>query len=124
MFEFFRKREFEAERFIKRARRYDPFEIQKYEELYSALKDGKVTVEQRAPGLRLIVISDTHGYLAFGEDRFPAFMKKAGRYDLCVARRYRACRSSEDPFTHPERKDHSPQGESRFVFGLQGCRCA
>lgn len=76
--------DFRIDRFIKKAVKWDPFEIRKYEELYNDLFARKVFVRPRQFGMKLIVISDTHGYLAFDKSRFPSFLDSVGEYDLCL----------------------------------------
>ncbi len=70
-------------RFLKKAKKFSPFEIQEYRELEKTLKGSAVGVEKRPLGLRLVIISDTHGILAYGKG-FEAFMKRVIEYDLCV----------------------------------------
>lgn len=72
------------ERFMKRASKFDPFEIRKFEELYHNLFFRKVKASPRQFGLRLIVISDTHGALAFDKGRLPSFLDTVEAFDLCV----------------------------------------
>ena len=78
------KKEFSYSSFIKRAKRFDPFELQKYDELVPYLKSIKKQAVPRKLGLKLIVISDTHGYFAFDKTRLPEYMSKIDEYDLCV----------------------------------------
>ena len=54
--------------FIKKAVSFDPTEIKKYEELYRDLRSNYKIIKPKKTGLRLLVISDTHGYLAFGKN--------------------------------------------------------
>lgn len=75
--------EFNLNKFIKKAKKYDAFESKRYEELVEYLKTVSRPVEQCRFDLKLIVISDTHGDLAFG-DRFKAFMESISVYDLCI----------------------------------------
>jgi len=84
MFESRNKRPFRIEKFLKKAEKFDPFEIGKYGELYDYLKKSPKTAAPKKLGLKLLVISDTHGYLAFGEHRLPAYLDTVGAFDLCV----------------------------------------
>lgn len=80
----FFKPKFTLERFIKKARKFDSFELQKYEQLVAHLKENGRQVEQRNLGLKMIVISDTHGDIAFHEDDFECFVRNIKEYDLCL----------------------------------------
>lgn len=84
MFLSWKKQKFDFERFIKKAAKFEPFEIKKYEELFSYLNENMKVRESKKLGIRLLVISDTHGYLAFGENRFPNFLDTIGEFDLCI----------------------------------------
>ena len=79
---FIKKRDY-IEDFLRKAKKFDAFESKKYEEFVKALKKSATPVEQHQFGLRLIVISDTHGDLAF-DDRFRVFMNNHAEYDLCI----------------------------------------
>ena len=84
---FFSQKRFDLPRFIRRCRRFDPFELAKYGELVSYLKENAATVHPRPLGVKLIVISDTHGCLANDEAQyaaFAAFVSGIKAYDLCV----------------------------------------
>ena len=82
---FFKNREDSSiDCFIKKAAKWDPFEIRKYEGLYDTLLAKKGIAEHRQFGLKLLIISDTHGYLAFDKSRFPSFLDTVGEYDLCL----------------------------------------
>lgn len=70
--------------FIKKAVSFDPTEIKKYEELYRDLRSNYKIIKPKKTGLRLLVISDTHGYLAFGKNRFANYLDTIGGFDLCV----------------------------------------
>ncbi len=84
MFLFKKKKEFSYNKFMKKARKFDPFELEKYNEYSDCLKENKKQAQPKKLGLKLIVISDTHGHLAFSEDRFAAFMDTVTEYDLCI----------------------------------------
>jgi len=84
MFFIKKKTEFSYDRFIKKAEDFDAFELKKYEELAEYLKQNKKEIQPKKFGLKLIVISDTHGYLAFDRSRLPSFLDTAGEYDLCI----------------------------------------
>ena len=70
--------------FIKKAVSFDPTEIKKYEELYRDLRSNYKMIKPKKPGLRLLVISDTHGYLAFDKNRFANYLDTIGEFDLCI----------------------------------------
>ncbi|MBQ9929516.1 MAG: metallophosphoesterase family protein [Oscillospiraceae bacterium] len=70
--------------FCKKAARWDPFEIRRFEEFYKRFLTEKAVPEKKKLGLKLIVISDTHGYLAFDKSRFPTFMDTVADFDLCL----------------------------------------
>lgn len=84
MFFIKKEKQFNYEKFMKKAKKFSPFELEKFNELADYLNENKKQAEQRKFGLKLIVISDTHGYLAFGEDRLPAFLETVPEYDLCI----------------------------------------
>lgn len=79
---FIKKKDY-VEKFVKKARNFDEFESKEYEKLVGYLKNDSKVVEQCHQGLKLVVISDTHGDLAFG-DRFKVFMDKITEYDICL----------------------------------------
>ena len=79
-----KKRPFDIERFIRKAYKLDEFEIKAYEELYGFMRGRFDAVREKRLGIRLLVISDTHGYLAFDKARLPNFLDRAGEFDLCV----------------------------------------
>ena len=79
---FIKKKDY-AKKFIRKAKSLDVFESKEYEKLVEYLKGNSKPVEQGKLGLKLIVISDTHGDLAYG-DRFKLFMDKITQYDLCI----------------------------------------
>lgn len=84
MFWLRKKQQFDLERFLKKAAKFDPFEIKKYDELFYNLKDKPKFAEPNKLGMKLLVISDTHGELVFGENRFPNYLDTIGEFDLCV----------------------------------------
>ena len=84
MFFWKRKKTFSYDNFLKSASKYSPFELEKYDELVPHLKACKAEAVYKKLGLKLIVISDTHGHFAFGRDRLFEFMKSVAEYDLCV----------------------------------------
>lgn len=79
-----REREFSVKRFMRKAARLDSFEIKAYEELFCHLKAELMPVEPKKLGLRLLVIADTHGHLAYNKARLPSYLDRAGEFDLCV----------------------------------------
>lgn len=84
MFWPWKKQQFNFGKFFKKAAKFDTFEIKKYDELFGHLKDNAQPVEFKKLGLKLLVISDTHGYFAFGENRLPNYLDTIGEFDLCV----------------------------------------
>lgn len=84
MFWPWKKQQFNFEKFLKKAAKFEPFEIKKYDELFCHLKDNAQQVGFEKLGLKLLVISDTHGYFAFGENRLPNYLDTIGEFDLCV----------------------------------------
>lgn len=84
MFFIKKKKQFNYGNFIKKAKKFSPFELEEYDNLIPHLKACKKEVQTKKPGLKLIAISDTHGYFAFGQDRLPTFLKGVAGYDLCV----------------------------------------
>lgn len=70
--------------FIAKARLFEPGELAAYEEFLYHLEKQAQPIGPRLLGLKLIVIADTHGYLAFGRHRFQAFMDTVANFDLCV----------------------------------------
>lgn len=57
-----------ADAFLSKAKSFDEKEIRKYKELYEALRKNYKVIKPKKLGIKLIVISDTHGYLAFGKN--------------------------------------------------------
>lgn len=80
---FSKQNKFVLKRFIRKAKTYDQFETKYFEKLVSYYLDNHRTVVPNQLGLKLIMISDTHGDLAFG-NRFESFMSQVSDYDLCV----------------------------------------
>lgn len=77
------KKSNKLDRFIKKARKFDDFELKKYEQIVPILTNNKNNVYNKELGLKLVVISDSHGYLAF-ENRIEEFMSNIKEYDLCI----------------------------------------
>ena len=63
---------------------WDPYEIQRYEQLYCELYEKKVQAELHKLGMKLIAISDTHGSFAFHKNRFYEFLDTVEDFDLCI----------------------------------------
>lgn len=81
---FFRSNnEFNFKKFMKKAKKYGQFESQGYEELVRHYESNATKVVNKKLGVKLIVISDTHGDLAF-DSRFAKFMDTVQEYDLVV----------------------------------------
>ena len=70
--------------FLKKAAAFDPLEVSRYEEWCRILRRDPKSAVRRKLGLKLLVLSDTHGYLAFGDNRLPRFLDTIGEFDLCV----------------------------------------
>ena len=83
---FFRKtkKEFSYDKFIKKAARSNPFELGIYDEYVGYLRKNKSFADVKKLGLKLVVVSDTHGHFAFLEERFSDFMENVSEYDACV----------------------------------------
>lgn len=79
-----KKPQFHIGKFLRKAAGFDAFEIRKYMELYDFLKENAKEAEPQKLGLKLLVVSDTHGYLAFEKKRFPDYLDTVGAFDLCV----------------------------------------
>lgn len=62
---FFRKtkKEFSYDKFIKKAARSNPFELGIYDEYVGYLRKNKSFADVKKLGLKLVVVSDTHGHL-------------------------------------------------------------
>lgn len=84
MFFFRKNKEFSYDSFMQKAARFSPSELEKYNELVPYLREGAEKVSERKLGLKLIVISDSHGFFAFGENRLPEFLSEIEKYDLCI----------------------------------------
>ena len=78
---------FDLSKFIKQARRFDSFELRKYDDAARFLINNAVAIKTRKMGLKLIVIADTHGALARSEEQetaFGKFVDSVPEYDLCI----------------------------------------
>ena len=84
MFFWKKEKKFNYDKFIKKAKKFSSFELERYNEYAQYLKENKKQAQTRKLGLKLIVISDTHGHFAFSEDRLPVFLDSVPEYDLCV----------------------------------------
>jgi len=84
MWPFQKRKQCELDRVLKKAVKWDPFEIQKYAPLYQHLQENAAKAVPGRFGIKLLIIADTHGYLAFDKSRFPAFLDSAGDFDLCI----------------------------------------
>lgn len=69
--------------FLKKAKKLNPFDVKPYEEMVCLCEENAQKACIKTFGLRLVVISDTHGDLAFG-DVFLDFMKQVRRYDFVI----------------------------------------
>lgn len=81
--EFFKRKKFEFKKFISNAKNFGQFEIAAFEELVQYYEKNSNSIVQKSFGLKLIVISDTHGDLAF-DNRFAKFMDQIPEYDLVI----------------------------------------
>ncbi len=70
--------------FLRRAKKFSPFEVREYIPYAESLVDMAEPVNKRHLGLKLVLISDTHGYLTFGDRRLETFLDKVGEFDLCL----------------------------------------
>lgn len=77
------KKNFNIKTFLEKAKKLDPFDMKPYEEIVDYCKANARNVPLKTFGLRLVVISDTHGDLAFG-NVFRDFMKQVKRYDFVI----------------------------------------
>lgn len=78
-----KQNKFNLNRFIRKAKACDSFEAKYFEKLVLHYSVNHRPVVPKKLGLKLIVISDTHGDLAFGNS-FEIFMSRISEYDLCV----------------------------------------
>jgi len=135
VFNLFQKKRFSQEDFLRKAEKFDPFEIQKYGELCAELERNAEKRETKHFGLRTVVLSDTHGYLAFGEHRFPKFLDAVGAFDLCIllgdhhpaelplildcvpAERIVAIRGNHDSFSQYDKMGIRDISGKSFTFG-------
>lgn len=69
---------------IRKLKKCGQFELKPYEALVSYLKKNSKAANGEKLGVKLIVISDTHGDIALAPERFEHFLQRAGGYDLCV----------------------------------------
>lgn len=84
LFDLFKKKpKSPIDAFMKKAKKLSPFAIDDYAELVPILEENMKKAEEKHFGKKLIVISDTHGYLDI-EGAFEGFMKNVGDYDLCI----------------------------------------
>lgn len=74
---------FNIKRFLKKAKKFNQFESKNFEEVVQYYESSASQVTQKELGLKLVVISDTHGDLAF-DNRFEKFMNNIPEYDLVV----------------------------------------
>lgn len=74
---------FNIKKFLKKASKYDTLDSVLYEELVQYYEKKAELVTPQKLGLKLIVISDTHGDLAF-DNRFAKFMDGVPEYDLVI----------------------------------------
>lgn len=69
--------------FLKQAEKCVPHESEYFETIAEYYKKHAKKVIAKKLGLKLIVISDTHGDLAFG-NKFEEFFSRIDNYDLCI----------------------------------------
>lgn len=79
----FRNDSFNIKKFLKKAKKFNQFESKNFEEMVQYYESSVSQVLPKKLGLKLVVISDTHGDLAF-ENRFEQFMNNIPEYDLVV----------------------------------------
>lgn len=70
--------------FLSTAKKWSPFEIDAYSDHVSDLEKNAVPVAYAPLGMKVVVISDTHGHLAFGNHRLESFLDRVGEFDLCL----------------------------------------
>lgn len=70
-------------KFLNHAKECEPREAKYFEMIAKHYEKNAKKTEKKQLGLKLIVISDTHGDLAFG-NKFEDFMSEITHYDLCI----------------------------------------
>lgn len=76
-------RKIALKRFLREAEKQEPQESKYFETIAEYYEKYAKKVATKKLGLKLIVISDTHGDLAFG-NKFEEFFSKIDNYDLCI----------------------------------------
>ena len=77
------QKDFNIKTYLMRGRKLDSLDTKLYEEMVCLCEENAPKVAPKTFGLRLVVISDTHGDLAFG-DVFLDFMKQVRQYDFVI----------------------------------------
>jgi len=72
------------EHFIKKAKKFNPFEVKAYDDFFVKITENVQPVIQKEFGLNLLLISDTHCELAFNKSKFFEFVEENQNYDICV----------------------------------------
>lgn len=70
--------------FLSTAKKLSPFEIDAYADHVKELERTAPPVTYTPLGMKVVVISDTHGHLAFGDHRLECFLDRVGEFDLCL----------------------------------------
>lgn len=76
-------RKIALKRFLREAEKQEPQESKYFETIAEYYEKYAKKVTAKKLGLKLIVISDTHGDLAFGS-KFEQFFSEIDNYDLCI----------------------------------------
>ena len=78
-----REEDFSLNAFLKKAKQFDPMDTRPYEEPLRYWEKNAKSVTPKSFGLRLVVISDTHGDIAF-DDGFENFIKQIKPFDFLI----------------------------------------
>lgn len=70
--------------FLSAAKKWSSFEIDAYADYVKELEQNAHPVTYTPLGIKAVVISDTHGHLAFGDHRLERFLDRVGEFDLCL----------------------------------------
>jgi len=72
------------EKFLKTSSKFEPPEINGYQNYLRLLHSNKTKSRSKELGLKLICISDTHGCLFFDKNQLTSLLDKIPNYDLCI----------------------------------------
>lgn len=76
-------RGFSEARFLAKAAKFAPGQVEAYLHLMTHLQQTAPRVTPKTLGLKVIVIADTHGYLAFAPERLDGFLDGHRDFELC-----------------------------------------